>query len=134
MRQKKIFNKSSEKRTRQKLRNEMTPAEKKLWYYLKNKQLGGYKFRRQQGIGQYIVDFYCPRLKLIIEVDGDTHFGEEMMKYDFERQRQIESLGIKFLRFTNLDIYENIESVLEEVIRDMNLKTTPNPSLKRRGR
>ncbi|HLC90080.1 MAG TPA: endonuclease domain-containing protein [Patescibacteria group bacterium] len=134
MRQKKIFNKSSEKRTRQKLRNEMTPAEKKLWYYLKNKQLGGYKFRRQQGIGQYIVDFYCPRLKLIIEIDGDTHFEEKMMRYDFERQRQIESLGIKFLRFTNLDIYENIESVLEEVIRDMNLKTTPNPSLKRRGR
>src|SRR3989338_6666367 len=134
MRQKKIFNKSSEKRTRRKLRNEMTPAEKKLWYYLKNKQLGGYKFRRQQGIGQYIVDFYCPRLKLIIEIDGDTHFEEKMMRYDFERQRQIESLGIKFLRFTNLDIYENIESVLEEVIRDMNLKTTPNPSLKRRGR
>lgn len=79
--------------------------------------MAGYKFRRQQSIGPYIVDFYCPRLKLVIEVDGDSHFLDEAIEYDRKRQKYIESFGTKFLRFTNLEIYENIDEVLEEILR-----------------
>ncbi|MFA6410701.1 MAG: endonuclease domain-containing protein [Candidatus Buchananbacteria bacterium] len=112
---KKIFNQKSNKAKRKKLRNEMTRAEQILWYYLRRHQLKGYKFRRQQGVNRYIVDFYCPKVKLAIEIDGDTHFGQKAIKYDLERQGRIEEFGIKFLRFTNLDVYENIDSVLAEI-------------------
>ncbi len=117
MRPTKIFNRLSVKPKRKSLRNQMTEAEKILWYYLRGKQLEGYKFRRQHSVGPYIVDFYCPRLKLVIEVDGDSHFQDEAIRYDRKRQRYIESFGLKFLRFTNLDIYENIDGVLEEILR-----------------
>lgn len=116
MRSKKIFNRPSKKKTRQYLRNNSTNAEQVLWRFLKNRQLGGYKFRRQYSIGRYIVDFYCPRLKLVIEVDGDTHSTKEEIKYDCQRQQYIESLNIKVLRFTNIDIYESIDWVLEEIL------------------
>ena len=67
-------NRIEQKRRRQKLRNSSTPWERKLWNYLKNSQLDGYKFRRQYGIENYIVDFYCPKLKLVIEIDGGGYY------------------------------------------------------------
>ena len=95
----------------------MPNAEVLLWSELKNKQLKGLKFRRQQGIGPYIVDFYCPNLKLAIELDGNSHFDDEnIYKYDKKRQKYIESFGITFLRFTNGNVYENLESVLNEIL------------------
>lgn len=115
-----IFNRSSEKAKRKNLRNQATKAEKILWRCLQGKQLEGYKFRRQYSVGPYIVDFYCPRFKLAIEVDGPSHFQDEAIRYDQKRQRYIESFGLKFLRFTNVDIYENIEGVLEEILRFIN--------------
>lgn len=112
---KKIFNRISKKKFRKYLRNNSTRAEQLLWYQLKSKQLDGYKFRRQHGIGKYIVDFYCPKRSLVIEVDGDTHSTKEEIRYDQKRQRYIESLGIKVLRFTNEDIYERIDYILENI-------------------
>jgi len=90
-----------------------------LWTYLKQSQLTGKKFRRQQSIGNYIVDFYCPEKKLAIELDGDFHFDEEVKKYDQERTNFISKLGIKVLRFENQEVLYNLENVLisiEDVI------------------
>ena len=70
------------KNTRKQLRNNPTKAEQVLWKYLKNKQIKGYKFRRQHSVGNYILDFYCPALKLCIEIDGDSHFTDEGKNYD----------------------------------------------------
>jgi very-short-patch-repair endonuclease len=109
------FNDKSYKHLRRALRNNSTPAEQILWRYLKGKQMLGYKFRRQFGIGKYIVDFYCPRLKLVIEVDGDTHFDSKNIQRDHIRQQDIESLGIKVIRFTNTEVYENLEEVLAAI-------------------
>lgn len=111
-----IFNRTSERVKRKALRKAMPKAEVILWAHLKNKQLHGYKFRRQYSVGPYIVDFYCPRLKLAIEIDGPTHFTKQAKRYDLQRQRYIESFGIRFLRVTNLDVYENIEGVIERII------------------
>ena len=95
----------------------MTNAEVLLWSELKNRQLKGVKFRRQQGIGPYVIDFYCPKFKLAIELDGSSHFDDEKIyKYDQKRQKYIESFGIKFLRFTNQDIYKNLTLVLHEIL------------------
>lgn len=107
------FNWKSEKLKRRKLRNDMSPPEQVLWYYLKNKQLGGYKFRRQVSIGKYVVDFYCPKLKLAIEIDGDSHYHPASKEYDRKREKWIKEFGIKFLRFTNKDIVENREGVID---------------------
>jgi very-short-patch-repair endonuclease len=75
----------------------------------------GYKFRRQYGVDQYVIDFYCPGLKLAIEVDGDIHFTPKARAHDSLRQAHIESFGIQFLRIKNDDIYSNLDSVLDEI-------------------
>ena len=101
---------------RRSLRNNAPKAEKILWQKLKSSRLNGYKFRRQHGFDKYIVDFYCPQLKLAIEIDGTSHFYEkEEQKKDQNRQKIIESMGINFLRFTNTDIYENLNDVLNSI-------------------
>ncbi len=111
-----LFNNSKLKTLRQKLRNESPQAEIILWSQLKSGQLKGLKFIRQYGVGSYVVDFYCPKLKLAIEVDGDSHFKKGAEEYDKKRQKFIEQFNIKFLRVTNTDIYENLDGVIEEVI------------------
>lgn len=116
---KKIFNRKGEKALRQYLRNNMPEAERLLWAKLKGKQLGAYKFRRQNSINQYSLDFYCPKAKLAIEIDGDSHFDEEAEDSDRERQRVIESYGIRVLRFTNNEVYNNLEGVLETILEDL---------------
>ncbi len=107
-----IYNRTSEKEKRRRLRNAMTEPEIILWSRLKNKQVGGYKFRRQYSVGPYILDFYCPEKKLAIEVDGGSHFTEDGMAYDRVRESAIGQFGIHFLRFTNADIRENLYGVL----------------------
>jgi len=119
-----IFNKHILTPIRKELRNTSPKAERILWSYIKNKQLG-YKFRRQYSVERYIIDFYCSELKLAIKVDGDTHYmNQEVMEYDKERQLYIESFGIRFLRFTNDDVYTNIEGVIEAI--QNYLCTTPS--------
>ncbi len=92
----------------------MTQCEKILWRHIRNDALG-VRFRRQYGIGNYIADFYCPNLKLVIELDGSQHFTEEGLEYDKIRENFMKNLGIKTLRFNNNDVINNIEGVLEEI-------------------
>ena len=112
----KLYNRTSEKAKRQQLRRNRTKAEFMLWQKLKGKQLEGVKFRSQYGVGWFVVDFYCTELKLAIEVDGESHFQDSAQEYDWERQAFIESVGIRFLRFTNDEVYGNLEGVLERII------------------
>ena len=112
-----IFNKKSETKKRKELRRQMPKAEVLLWIQLKGKKMQGHKFRRQYGVGPYVLDFYCPELKLAIEIDGDSHFQAGAEEYDRDRQALIEKLGIRFLRFTNSDVYESLNGVLEKVAK-----------------
>ncbi|MBN1563869.1 MAG: DUF559 domain-containing protein [Anaerolineae bacterium] len=95
------------------LRNEQTPAEKRLWARLRKQQVAGFKFRRQQSIGRYIVDFYCSDARLIIEVDGSIH--DEMQEQDQDRQDVLEHLGYRVLRFTNEDVVTALDGVIETI-------------------
>lgn len=92
------------------LRKDTTPAEKKLWAYLRAMREDGVHFRRQHAIGRYITDFCAPREKLIIELDGSQHL--EQTEYDRERTACLESRGYKVIRFWNNDVVNNIESVI----------------------
>lgn len=96
------------------LRNNMTVAEMILWDHLKGSQLG-VKFRRQHPIGIYIADFYCHQHKLIIELDGSIHHLPDVAKNDIERQMNLESDGIKFLRFTNDEVFKSLDKVLDTI-------------------
>ncbi len=119
---KRIFNDPSTKAKRKELRRNSTPAEKALWSKLKGEKLYGYKFRRQHGVGKYILDFCCPELNLAIEVDGDSHFIDDGPERDVVRSRFIRSKGIRILRFTNADIRKNLEGVvitMQKAIEDI---------------
>ena len=96
------------------LRKEMTSAEKALWSRLRGKQLG-IKFRKQHPIGPYITDFYARDVKLIVEVDGDTHFTPEAKSYDTVRTDYLSQLGLTVLRFTNLEILQQLDGVMEQI-------------------
>jgi very-short-patch-repair endonuclease len=111
----KLFNKTSEKSKRRELRSNITKAEAIVWQKLRCKQLENCKFRNQYSVDRFVLDFYSPELKLAIEIDGETHFLEGAAQYDEERQIFIESTGIKFLRFTNKDVYDNLNGVLETI-------------------
>ena len=97
----------------------MTNAERHLWAKIRMKQLKGYQFYRQKPIGDYIVDFFCPRVKLVIEVDGSQHFSDEMTEYDRIRNEYLSSLGLRVLRFTNTDVQTHIEGVVESIIENI---------------
>ncbi len=109
-----------------KLRNNATKQEKKLWQYLNKSQLG-YKFRRQQPIGNYIVDFFCSTLKLIIELDGGQHNEKQSIEYDNKRTRFLNQLGYKVIRIWNNDIDKNIEGVVEYIKSELTPPPTPLP-------
>lgn len=110
-----IYNKKNVQEKRRYLRNNMPKSEVLLWARLKNKQMHGERFLRQYSIDQYILDFYCPRLKLAIEIDGDSHFMSGAEDYDKVRQEHIETFDIQFLRFTNEDVYKNIDGVCQTI-------------------
>jgi very-short-patch-repair endonuclease len=107
-----IFNRKETLDKRRQLRCGAPDAERLLWQKIKGKQLNGCKFRRQFGVGFYVLDFYCPALKLAIEIDGPSHDDQDAQEYDAVRQPMIEALDIRFLRFTNADIYDRLEGVL----------------------
>lgn len=111
-----LFNQSIRKNLRRKLRNNLTPPEVVLWAHIKNTQLSGLRFRRQYGIGRYVVDFYCPKKRLVIEIDGSYHTRPEVREYDRIRQRFIESFNICVLRFSSGDIFDNIDGVLKRIV------------------
>ncbi len=97
-----------------KLRNNPTKAEQYLWNYLNKNQLG-IKFRRQHPISKYITDFYCHKLRLVIEIDGDYHTDAEQMKYDRFRSNELEEFEIKVIRFSNKQVLNDVEFVLEQL-------------------
>jgi len=125
------YNPKFKERARQ-LRNKSTLSEILLWHFLKGKQIKGYDFHRQKPIDNYIIDFYCPELKLAIEIDGSSHGDKE--EYDKYRQKRLESLGVNFLRFSDYHVKHNIEAVLMRIYdwidnhERENIKPTPNPS------
>lgn len=100
------------------LRKNMTESERKLWYcYLKD---CGVRFYKQKQIESYIVDFYCARAKVVIEVDGDSHFNEDALNYDKERTKVLERYGLSIIRFTYIDIkyrFQEVCSSIEETIK-----------------
>ena len=91
----------------------MTPAEEHLWSALKNKQLEGLRFRRQHPVGNFILDFYCPSCKLVIEVDGEVH--SDRLDYDDARTDKLGEYGYKVLRFSNERIINDLSQVLAEI-------------------
>ena len=93
------------------LRKNSTIQERRLWNLLKNRQFYNLKFKRQQPIGDYIVDFICKEAKIIIEIDGGQHNEPENIEYDKTRTEYLNTLGYKVIRFWNNEIYENIEGV-----------------------
>jgi very-short-patch-repair endonuclease len=97
------------------MRKEPSKAEFILWQTLRNRQINGWKFRRQQVTGDYIADFLCHECHLVVELDGDTHDGHET--YDQKRTMWFKSQGFKVIRFTNFDVLENLESVADAIRR-----------------
>ena len=95
------------------LRHPLAPAEKILWEALRQRRLDGIKFRRQHPIGPYIVDFYCAMARLVIELDGASHVGQE--EYDAERSAWLEAQGYFVIRFKNEAVVERLEGVLREI-------------------
>ena len=97
------------------LRKNSTLSEVLLWNELKAGKMLGYKFNRQKPLGNYIVDFYCHKLSLVIEVDGYSHESEEAFIKDTERQKILEEMGLKFIRVDDFDIKFNLSNVLIEI-------------------
>ncbi len=114
-----IFTKKNLQERRRYLRHNMPKAEVILWSKLKSRQMHGKRFLRQYSVDRYIVDFYCPRLKLAIEVDGDSHYKKDAEEYDAIRQQYIESFGIRFFRCTNTDVLTNIDGVCEYIFSEI---------------
>ncbi|MCJ7508181.1 MAG: endonuclease domain-containing protein [candidate division Zixibacteria bacterium] len=119
-------------RQRRYLRKNMTPAEKELWQKIKSKQLGGFKFRRQHHIGRFVVDFYCPRASLVVEVDGNTHLINQKLIKDEIRQKRLEKKGLIVKRYTNNEVRKNLDGVLLNMLETCR-NLTHSLSLKRRG-
>ena len=113
------------------LRRELTPAEQKVWAQLRNSQLDGAQFRRQHAVGTYIVDFFCAKAKLVIEIDGDSH--AEQIEYDAERTAWLnEQKHYRVIRFTNDDEHQNLDAVMQAIRAA--LKEYPPPRLPREGK
>jgi very-short-patch-repair endonuclease len=114
-----------------KLRKNQTDAEKLLWSILRSRQLLSLKFRRQQPVGPYILDFYCHDYKLCIELDGGQHYTGAGQQVDKDRAAYLEARRIHILRFSNLDVLKNLEAVLLRIVEEV---TSLTPALSRRER
>ncbi len=115
MENKKLHSLTALKEKRTALRNNLTPAEAKLWASLKNAQLQNRKFIRQHSIENYIVDFYCPAEKLIVELDGQVHFNPGAAEYDAARTARLNELSFTVVRFENKLVFQDLPGVLKEI-------------------
>ncbi len=129
-----VFNTKDMKALRRQLRSNGTPAEGRLWNILKGKKVGGLQFRRQYSVGQYILDFYCPALKLAIELDGNYHYNTANSEHDMDRDEDLlNDYGIQTLRFENKIVFEQPQTIVDSVLRILTEKrgetgsTPPNP-------
>jgi very-short-patch-repair endonuclease len=109
------------------LRHELTDCERLLWQHLRNRQLGGFKFRRQYPLPPYVLDFYCAELGLAAELDGGQHFSDEALYKDAERSRYLERYGVRVLRFSNREVLAQMPEVLAEILRQAEI-AAPHPS------
>ena len=107
------------------LRKNMTDAVKLLWSRISKKQISGHQFYRQRIIGDYIVDFYCPTVRLVIEIDGGQHYYGVEQESDKTRDSQLGGIGLRVLRFSNLDVLKNIDVVLENIYENLNPPESP---------
>ena len=111
----KHYNKSSDKEKRRKLRQNQTSAEDLVWRQLRNRQLLGYKFKRQYSVDHFVIDFYCPELKLAVELDGASHNNPEQIEYDIKRQKYLEEFNIKFVRIKDEDLFGNTNQAFMKI-------------------
>lgn len=110
------------------LRKEQTEVEKKLWFHIRDRQAHGCKFFRQYGVGPYILDFYCPEVRLAIELDGGQHNEESNKEYDKLRTEFLGAGDIRVLRFWNNEVLMNLEGVLERIAEEVMRGVTPPSS------
>ncbi len=108
------YNKELKEYSRE-LRKNMTDAESSLWSKIRHKQMKGLQFYRQKIIGNYIVDFYCPRANFIVEVDGGQHYKKESKQRDRVRDDYMLSLGLTVLRFSDQEVFKNPDGVMEKI-------------------
>ncbi len=94
----------------------MTPPELRLWVVLRGKALGGYRFRRQHPMGPYILDFYCPALKLAIEVDGEGHGHPDQAAHDLRRDHWLAEQGVRIMRIAAMDVRDNFDGVMTDIL------------------
>lgn len=111
------------RRFARRMRREPTPAEEALWRLLRHRRLAGFKFRRQHTYGPYILDFYCPRARLVVELDGDTHATPEGLQADAERSAYLEARGLVILRFWNTEVADDQEAVLTRIVEERIART-----------
>jgi very-short-patch-repair endonuclease len=115
------FNKTSEKEKRRKLRKDQTFCEKIMWTYLRDRKTLGYKFRRQYSVDHYVIDFYCPELKLAIELDGSIHDEPDQKEYDKHRQEYLEKFGVRFIRITNDELMGNANRAFNKIEEEIKI-------------
>jgi very-short-patch-repair endonuclease len=114
-----IYNSKSLEPNRKELRNALTPAEAYLWSHLKKSQLSGKKFRRQYSAGAYTLDFFCPEVRLAVELDGAPHFNVIRQELDAKRDLYLEGKGIIVLRFENREVFEDLDYVLGVIQKNL---------------
>lgn len=120
---------SALKRSARTLRLNLTDSEQLLWSRLRRRQLLEVQFYRQKPLGNYIIDFYAPRARLVVEVDGGQHFEERQAKYDQQRSVYLEHQRLQVLRFTNLEVLQEIDAVVEAIFRAVQKRINP-PALR----
>jgi len=114
-----LYNNKTLKNRRKELRDNQTDAEKLLWKHISKNKISGLRFLRQYSAGPYILDFYCPKIRLGIELDGKIH--EQNKLYDKDREKYLDGLDIKIIRFWNDDVLNNIKEVLNELLNKIEL-------------
>jgi very-short-patch-repair endonuclease len=113
------------------LRRSETDAERKLWHFLRDRQLGGHKFRRQHAVGLYIADFACVERGLIVELDGGQHAGQQ--RYDARRTEFLVAHQFRVIRFWDNEVLTQTGAVLESILRELESRPSPRPSPRKRG-
>jgi adenine-specific DNA-methyltransferase len=113
---------------RRALRRNATDAERELWKYLRDRRLGGFKFKRQRSVPPYFVDFYCAEKRIGVELDGGGHFHPDKQARDAQRTEYLNRLGVTVLRFTNREIFTELEAVLERIFLIVRSNPSPRPS------
>ena len=117
-----LYNDPSRKPNRRRLRKDATDAERKPWSILRDRQMAGLKFLRQYGIGPYILDFYCPEQRLAIEVDAGQHADIPGQEHDAKRDRYLQEVNVRVIRFWNNDVLQNIQAIGQKIGEELSAR------------